>query len=518
MNVYSYYLYEGGDYFGKISFDLNKDSFYFFTSDDDTPRLIGDFKKLNNTYEITVDVTVNGTFVIQENTNVCVFTVNYNDGNFERTFTYRLVDEVLIIESPEGDSVEKLDKNLIQSLTQDKLLASDNFCMAPWMHMYMQSSGYVFPCCKNKKTLLGNLKNNTLKELWNSDKLKKIRLNMLTGKYVPSCEVCKLNEMRWGSSYRKFFNSNYSHHFDKVTATNEDGSVDAFNLAYADFRISNLCNFKCRTCSSHSSSAWYEDEKKLGWNSGKKTIFNVWDNVYPDLPYIVDTAEKINFAGGEPLMIKEHYDILDMLVEKKRFDVDLTYNTNFSNLKFFNRDICQTWKQFTNITVKASLDGIKDRGEYIRKGLVWKDFFNNRFYLHKEVPHCNFKIFVTVQIFNVLHLLEMYTYLTKFKFIDGSSTSFHLSFLEQPKIYDIRSLTKDFKQKVTKAYAEFKEQHNLSVELKQHFNKVLIYMNEKDYDTRSLFKDTTQKLDALRNENARNTFPELADYFDACEL
>jgi len=112
----------------------------------------------------------------------------------------------------------------------------------------------------------------------------------------------------------------------------------------------------------------------------------------------------------------------------------------------------------------------------------------------------------------------MYTYLTKLKFIDGGIASFHLSFLEQPKIYDIRSLTKEFKLKVTKAYSEFKEQHNLPIELKQHFNKVLIYMNEKDYDTRSLFKDTTQKLDALRNENARNTFPELADYFDACEL
>ena len=139
MNVYSYYLYEGGDYFGKISFDLNKDLFYFFTSDDEAPRLVGNFKKTSNTYEIIVDTTVNGTFVIQENTNVCVFTVNYNDGNFERTFTYRLVDEVLIIESPEGDSVEKLDKNFIQNLNQEKLFASDNFCMAPWMHIDRKS-------------------------------------------------------------------------------------------------------------------------------------------------------------------------------------------------------------------------------------------------------------------------------------------------------------------------------------------------------------------------------------------
>ena len=172
---------------------------------------------------------------------------------------------------------------------------------------------------------------------------------------------------------------------------------------------------------------------------------------------------------------------------------------------------------FDSIIIKASLDGIKERGEYIRKGLVWQDFFKNRYQLSKQVPRAKIKIFVTVQLFNVLHLPEMYEFLVKYKFVDSSNLStFHLSFLEEPKIYDIRSLSPAVKEEVRAVYHKFFDKHSNNEKLINHFKSVLTVMDEDTYDMKQAFKETTMQLDVLRKESAVATFPELKTYFKEC--
>jgi MoaA/NifB/PqqE/SkfB family radical SAM enzyme len=111
----------------------------------------------------------------------------------------------------------------------------------------------------------------------------------------------------------------FGHHIDKaVNNTNKDGSYDEMKLVYWDFRFSNLCNMKCRMCGGHLSSMWVADEDKIYHRVSKANpVVNVADNsidnIYKILNENMEYVEEIYFAGGEPLIMDEHYYILEKL-------------------------------------------------------------------------------------------------------------------------------------------------------------------------------------------------------------
>jgi MoaA/NifB/PqqE/SkfB family radical SAM enzyme len=402
------------------------------------------------------------------------------------------------------------------------------FCMAPWVHLYTTSRGHVLPCCKNRVALGNLLKGDSVSSCWNSGGLKNMRVEMIQGKPVQSCSDCYSKEKLLGYSYRNWFNTYF---FDKeiVNTTNTDGSVDKLNIKYIDYRISNICNLKCRMCSSHSSSAWYEDDKKIGRIIDSKVsvldkVSNIWRSVEKDLNSILQNVERVNFAGGEPLLIDEQYKILEEIINLKKFDIDLTYNTNFSILKYKNYNILDMWKNFKHLRVKASLDGVNSVGEYIRHGLCWNTFLTNHNQLITEVPHAIFSVFCTVQIYNIFHLPEMFFTLVDLGIIKETD-SMHLSFLHSPDFFDIRALAPELKQKIQNKfklfYARIISSTKLSKELKNHyvnyFNKVITYMNEADFYSKEVNKEFcnfTRALDNIRKEKFADIFLELSDYYN----
>jgi len=508
------HFYEDNAYFCKVLF-LENNSFYIFISNDKLASIYGKYEKNSNRYILTANYNSQGYLEIK-NEKDCFVYYNRNSLITKKDFTYTKEEvkdvEILI---PEGKFIESLQQKDLDAFNP----LNESFCAAPWVHLYLDGSGNAFPCCKNKKSGLGNIESKLIKELWNEDKLNLIRKNMILGNKIPSCETCYLNEKRWGTSYRDFFNSKFNNHYELIKQTNLDGTVDNLNISFLDLRYSNLCNLKCIMCSPYSSSAWFDDAKKLNIISKDDNYkpINLYENIKDQLPEILKNVTRINFAGGEPLLIKENYEILDKLIELKKFDVELTYNTNFSKLINFNQDILSKWALFKDVTIKASLDAIRERGEYIRKGLVWKDFFDNRNLLRNRVPHAKFKIFCTVQLLNVLHIPEMYRTLKSHLFIDGSPASFHLSFLDWPRHYDIRSLPLQIKHNITSIYKNFINE--LSDEkLKSHFNKILIYLNEENVETNNEFKTFTENLDKIRKQNVRSVFPELKEFFDLINL
>ena len=114
----------------------------------------------------------------------------------------------------------------------------------------------------------------------------------------------------------------------------------------------------------------------------------------------IDDVEQIYFAGGEPLMMKEHYFILDELEKRKRFDVRLIYNTNFTVTSLKDRDVFSYWKKFDSVSVGASLDGMGKHGEYIREGTNWGEVELNRRRMMQECPNADFYISATLSILN----------------------------------------------------------------------------------------------------------------------
>ena len=257
----------------------------------------------------------------------------------------------------------------------DRLITSNNFCMIPWIHMHAFPDGRAYPCCLGEMGHpIGNLKTHTLREVWNDEPYKLMRKNMLEDKPCKECTKCYEQEASGLVSMRESTNKNFGHHIALVDDTKEDGTYDDFKLRYYDIRFSNLCNFACRTCGSIFSSNWYKDEKAAGWNPQHPMVMyagqnkdDMWTQMQEHIPHL----EQIYWAGGEPLIMEEHWKVLDELVRREMFHVRLVYNTNFSTMKYKGRDVFEMWKLF---------DWIFELGElsFLSKEIVL-EFTKNRF-------------------------------------------------------------------------------------------------------------------------------------------
>jgi radical SAM protein with 4Fe4S-binding SPASM domain len=193
---------------------------------------------------------------------------------------------------------------------------SDTFCIYPWIHQYVGTSGDVKPCCVYRHTAeLGSLKENTLAEIWNNDKTKKLRLKLLNGEEEPNCSHCNDNARivtnpRYNGHKVFFKNEN----INILMSTLPDGSVPEHKLNHIDIRFNNLCNFACRTCSPHFSTNWIADYRKLYNLSVKQDINDEFqfpgkteEQVLEEILPHIKSTKSIYFAGGEPLIQEEHY-------------------------------------------------------------------------------------------------------------------------------------------------------------------------------------------------------------------
>jgi radical SAM protein with 4Fe4S-binding SPASM domain len=192
------------------------------------------------------------------------------------------------------------------------------FCMAPWVHMHVWPNGSTYACCLHppevKENALGNIKTEGLVQVWNGTNMRKLRTNMLNEIPTPEvCTRCYQKEDGGFSSLRKWMNEYfYERHLPVVESTTDDGTVDKFNLVHWDFRFSNLCNLKCRTCGHELSSQWYDDfVKEHPRHKVNPKVIRIVERNDPDfwalLESIIPEVETIHFAGGEPLIRHWNY-------------------------------------------------------------------------------------------------------------------------------------------------------------------------------------------------------------------
>jgi len=210
---------------------------------------------------------------------------------------------------------------------------SKTFCIYPWIHLHAYPTGEAYPCCHAEMGVgqVGNCRNNTLEEIFYDRPMGILRDNMLNEVKSPACQRCYEQEESGFFSGRKSANKHHGHHIKKL-----QNEQYPFEMTYWDIRFSNLCNLRCRSCGHIFSSQWYQDQAKLAggnWadthtvlNYAGRTETDMWEQLIPHLDYV----EQIYFAGGEPLMMAEHYNILDELERRGRFVVKLFYNTNFT--------------------------------------------------------------------------------------------------------------------------------------------------------------------------------------------
>jgi radical SAM protein with 4Fe4S-binding SPASM domain len=365
---------------------------------------------------------------------------------------------------------------------------NENFCILPWMHLYAEPDGNVFPCCTavpypGIPELKGSLKDNTLAEIYHSDEWNKLRKDMMEGKRNDACTRCWQFDDAGGSSYRKHNNNLFKKHFNLVDLTAEDGSIEEFHFKAINIRFSTECNFACLTCGPSWSTGWNKyiiGPKGPNLKLEDNTKESVWDQIKEHLP----TVDEIYFTGGEPLMMPEHYKILDYLIQQGLTDMTLRYNTNMSNLNFYKYNVVDKWRMFKKVEVGASIDAYGERAELVRLGTKWDQVEANLLSL-KGIDNINLGIDSVISILNVDHIPKFHLYLEHKGIVDETSImSYNIAF--SPPEFNIQAIPVDMKEEIK----QFLEIHleNYSGRMthpRWGFPQIISFMKEKDTWDRS---------------------------------
>lgn len=293
-------------------------------------------------------------------------------------------------------------------MVKKKILPKDGnetFCMAPWSHTYVSPQGERRLCCASREKSswikqyidVENDDKSTefvpskLDEHWNSEYMKDIRKSLMAGEEIEQCQVCnhKLLNLH---TYRGYFNhqlfpDKIEEAFEK---TRDDGYTEMKPISY-DYRISNLCNFKCRMCGDQLSSSWEAERRQMkNWtpegdpwmtpeNRTKLQNFTrevlekeLWAAVHEE------RIEEIYWVGGEPLMFQIHWDIMEHLVKTGQSkNVVVRYNTNLSRVSWKGINLYDLLKHFKHVNISASIDGTGPIVEYVRHGIKWDKWLQN---------------------------------------------------------------------------------------------------------------------------------------------
>ena len=412
----------------------------------------------------------------------------------------------------------KFDKMTVK---EKKLLTeNESFCMLPWMHLHAFPDGRAYPCCfAQDKYPVGDLNKNSLEEVFNNDKMKKLRKNMLNGITNKECVKCYDQEKSGFFSLRFSSNKHFGHNVGLVDTTDVEGKSE-FVIKYWDIRFSNLCNFACRSCGTWFSSNWYEDHIKVTGsppNHAKimrvgRTANDIWEQMLEQF----DHVEQFYFAGGEPLIMEEHYRILKELDKRKMYHVRLIYNTNFSRLKFKDLEVLELWNKFDSVSVGASLDAEGKRGELMRTGTNWDQTVANRKRMLEICPQVDFYISATVGLINSLHIVDFHRNWADKGLIKPMDFNFNL--LQYPDWQRMDLLPDEFKQQVKEKYEKhidwLKDKDPLTRATKGYESAIdWIYRRDNSKLLPTLFRKT-KVYDKIRNENTVDVFPEWKELFD----
>lgn len=420
----------------------------------------------------------------------------------------------------------------------DSLKDSKNFCAAPWMHLHVINDGKAFPCCMTPLediNAFGNVKEQTLLEVLNSDLAKKMRRDMLADNPLPkSCERCYGRESHGLTSQRQGMNASwYDKVKDNIEKTNPDGSIDVLNLRYWDFRFSNYCNLSCRTCGPLFSSAWANDYPKLHIDNQQTGVIHLDDAeiFWKDIEANVKNMEQIMFAGGEPMLMNEHWKMIDLFEKYNHYDVELKYSTNATLLHKGRRNILDIWPKFRHVHLSLSIDGVEDSFEYIRNGGKWPQVQENLLNIDKN--HIDFWIHPTVSNLNIFRLTELHKKLFDLGIIplerkpeekyydpkDYFIKRFHINPLYVQEYNCIKALPNELKEqaseKIKKYGVEMNQKHGIPT---NGWESIVNFMWESDES--HLFPEfikMTIQLDIIRNQNILSINPEYKKYFNGSE-
>jgi hypothetical protein len=408
---------------------------------------------------------------------------------------------------------------------------------------------------------------NGLRSAENSDTIKELRLASLNDQWHPNCVRCKNEEAAGLISHRELYNKKLKDVITYETAKEytdpETGeTLKHFPIAFYDLNLGNLCNLKCRICHPKASSGWYNDWLKLFNMEGKEIkyptpqgMINVkhvkgkqfeltpnpfeWvdsDVFWNELLELTPDIQHMFVQGGEPLMIDQHYNYLVKCIELGyNKHMHLEYNTNFTRI---NKKWIEVWKHFKRVFIGFSFDGMGKEFEYQRYPAKWNQMLKNLQLLDDYITQYpdvfQTRDSPTVNIYNVLHILDYHEWKIKTgreqykNLFKHHNKTLGTHGLHSPSYLSVKILPLAAKEIVTQKYLDWGEkmctwvdslpddysQRQDNTDLKNNIthyvNSYIKFINQDDLSNHlGGFWRFTDKIDEIRNENFKETFPDV---------
>ena len=390
----------------------------------------------------------------------------------------------------------------------------DRFCVLPWVSLETSPVGTVRPCCLAEDEIVDNagekfnLSTANFATIQNSHHMRRLRQEFIDGEQPETCRKCWQEETAGRTSKRM-------HTLDRLKhmVGVQDWTLDAKPLIFLDLKLGNICNLKCRICGSWSSSTFAVEEIAHDHSGNPKQSFHYqmlkqgrWPRentvFWEQIANSIDQLRYIEFTGGEPFMIQEHFDMLQRLVEcGVAHRVEIHYNTNGTQYPEHAIDI---WRHFKTVEIAFSIDDVEDRFEYQRSGAVWADVIRNlKLFKDMSKQHKNIQLQAccTVNVFNVMYLETVAVWLARqnFDFV-------YWNMLHEAKHFSISSLPEHVKFVVANRLRNAK----IPQDFQKEFAGIIDFMNQgAEMDGQQLKKEL-QQVDLRRGESFAKTFPELA--------
>ena len=384
-------------------------------------------------------------------------------------------------------------------------LPHDRFCVLPWVSLEASPIGTVRPCCLADDEIVDshsvkfNLKSANFEDIQNSEYMYQLRQAFLAGQRPATCRKCWAEEDAGRTSKRM-------HTLDRLKhmGISSEWTHAAKPLMFLDLKLGNICNLKCRICGSWSSSSFAVEEIANSVEAHSKTSFAYqmlkagrWprenEQFWKQIDNVLDDIRYIEFTGGEPFMIEEHFEMLRGMVDRGiAHQVEIHYNTNGTQ---YPHDAIEIWKHFKTVEIAFSIDDVGERFEYQRSGAKWEDVQTNiKLYrnMRRQYPNIQLQCCSTVNIFNVRYIDQLADWISVqgFNFVYWNS---------------VAALPDTAKQAIADHL------NTVSTGYKKDFEGIVDFMMQGKSTDGIEMRKQIQKLDQRREQNLAIVAPELAE-------
>lgn len=458
-----------------------------------TKIILSDFDKLKDLYEKLLSLKKDKF----EDHERIIFFYNIADEAL-KNFVEKLLHELDI---PEFFVIFKKQNNIPKANLD--FIPSTNHCLYAYANLEVDTDGTINPCCVYSENTNTSIYNSTLSEFHQSQLMKSLRTQLQNNQKPKGCQKCWNIEESGGESMRMAA----KYKFKDLYYSLDYNSIDSSNLKILDLKMGNNCNLSCRICDPKHSSSLADLNLKNGSLSREKhfTIiknskWSLQNTIYEQLIDVSKNIRYFDLYGGEPLMVKNHYNYLNKLIEldiAKEIKLDYNSNGTFYSDSWFN-----IWQHFKQVKISFSIDNIEKRFELERNGSSWQKVQENiNKFIKKKSDKFVVDIFPTISIMNVYYLPELLNWIASLQCSVPPTLN---NFVYHPEWLSVQKITKAAKDITIQKLEKYQNSYA------SLFPVIEMLKNTAGVENNEEFVNIMKKLDSERNQNFLLTHEEIA--------